>query len=91
MSHALETSPVADKALWDAYGQGRADEREQWLARVGELLRELWQAEYLSEQQCARYLDIDLVSCRRIIQIDSEPSSDAALKDVAQARGTESQ
>lgn len=57
-----------EEAQRDAYAEGRKDEREEWTARIGPLMRELWQDETLSEQQCSAYLDTDLVSCRRIVQ-----------------------
>lgn len=60
---------ATDAALTSAYAEGREDEAEESMKfrlRIARLLAELHGEEYLSEQQCAKYMGIDLVSWRRI-------------------------
>lgn len=70
--HARRAAPsavAAEGALTNAYAEGREDEAEEAMKfrlRIARLLAELHGEEYLSEQQCAKHMGIDLVSWRRI-------------------------
>jgi hypothetical protein len=67
MSHSIDVP--AGATLEDAYAAGRADQQDEDIAfrlRIARLLAELHGNETLSEQQCARYMGIDLVSWRRL-------------------------
>lgn len=62
-SYAAEQEAM-DRIRHEAYAEGRKDEAKEWKSRILPLLRELHEIEYLSEQQCAAMLGVDLLTWR---------------------------